>query len=145
MFFKLWARGGISSLTNSVHLFHFLFRKLIKNYHRFSSPHESSPRAFSSPTQKSVYTDFLVGEGGLEPPILTELVPKTSVSTNCTTRPSIPICITKVSYMSCKKGRLTHGGPFGYLLHRDNVIAVARLQFLEGKHHHLQHDHEEDG
>lgn len=61
---------GDSILTQSVHLFCFLFRKLTKNYQRFSIPHVRSPRPYSfSTTQKPPYGGLHCGEGGNRTPV----------------------------------------------------------------------------
>lgn len=58
-----WGTGG-SNLTDSVHLFRFLFCKLIKNYHRFSIPYAQSTRLCCHP-EKSLR--YFAGGQGLEP------------------------------------------------------------------------------
>jgi hypothetical protein len=50
---------GVLSLTDSVHLFYFLLRVLVKNYHRFSSPHESRTHSFLLVPRKNLLSRIL--------------------------------------------------------------------------------------
>ena len=81
--------------TAPVHLCNFIesfrFSKYSKAFlvpHVCASKHTLSPFILNKTTYTGVYVVLLmVGEEGLEPAILTELVPKTSAYTNSATRP----------------------------------------------------------